>query len=202
MASLLSAAHAASRACRRARGVKPVSNNMKERRNLPSPDEVVRLVPEHASDTEDEDEEPTSSSSTCSGDSSCTSQNPSLPGSVDGSDSECEGDAVSPEESSSKLEAKIPTKSRTAPIDRDGFQIAKHLCEKAKSRKTLCEAFHAADECSDGYLTASDLAAVFQQLKMPEGDAARFFETFGGDQRGLFWREAVAIIHPLFRPEA
>lgn len=203
MASLLSAAHAASRACRRVRGIKPGSNNnMKDRRTPPSPEKVVQLLREQASDTEDE--EPTSSSSTYSGDSSCSFQNPSLPGSVDGSDSESEGDgiAVSFDESSSKLEPKPHNVVRHAPIAHDGFQIAKKLCEKARSRKALCAAFHAADECSDGYLTIDELAAVFRQLNMPEGDAACFFEKMGGDQRGLFWREAVAIIDPLFKPEA
>jgi hypothetical protein len=47
-----------------------------------------------------------------------------------------------------------------------------------------------------------NLTAVFQELGMPEADAGLFFEMMGGDQRGLFWREAVAIMDPLFRPEA
>jgi len=77
------------------------------------------------------------------------------------------------------------------------------LCTKVKySRKTLCAAFFEADKHSTGYLTKNELAAVFQHFNMPEGDSARFYDAMGGDYKGLFWREAVAIIAPLFKPEA
>jgi hypothetical protein len=86
--------------------------------------------------------------------------------------------------------------------EKDNFTVARQFCAKAKySRKTLCAALLNADQDKDGYLTTSELAGVFQRFEMSDGDSASFYSTMGGDQRGLFWREAIAIMAPLFRPE-
>lgn len=216
MASLLSAARGASRACRRARGIS--RSNKKELRISSCQtdlDIVQRLIPEPDSDT---DEEPTSTSSTYSGGSCFSFASPSIPGSVDGSDSECENEAVSSSETTSSKSVlpsfpqHVPTVREKNPqghsgmldwSDRETFRIAQRLCGKAKfSRKTLCAAFNEADQKSSGYLSKNELAKVFHNFNMPEADAAKFFSMMGGDGRGLFWREAMAIIAPLFQPEA
>eukprot|EP00746_Dinoflagellata_sp_MGD_P165379 gnl/MRDRNA2_/MRDRNA2_94602_c0_seq1.p1 gnl/MRDRNA2_/MRDRNA2_94602_c0~~gnl/MRDRNA2_/MRDRNA2_94602_c0_seq1.p1 ORF type:complete len:228 (+),score=33.50 gnl/MRDRNA2_/MRDRNA2_94602_c0_seq1:65-685(+) len=206
MSALLGAVHAASRACRRARGITPArSSKKKERKILASSDQVIQLLPEQVSDCEGE--EPTSSSSTCSGDSSYSvdsrrGSNASLPGSVDASDSECEDDDKSSKSSLSLPAPEVPPKVEHGK-DPKGFRIARHLCEKVGlSRKMLCATFHAADQHLSGYLSKTELTSVFRQLGLPEADALHFFEMMGGDQRGLFWREAVAIMDPLLKQQA
>lgn len=192
---------------------------------------MKRISPEPTDDTDDE-ETTSASSAYCgdsySGDSYCSRRslqdsNPSLPGSANGSDSESDSESSSCESSActSKTFGKLnwlqelsnsKTKVASAPTsdtilvglsDRQWYRVANRLCGKAKySRKTLCAAFSEADKHAIGYLSKNELATVFEHFDMPEGDSAQFYTTMGGDYRGLFWREAVAIMAPLLKPGA
>lgn len=213
MASLLSAAATAARACRRTKGVMRRPRKETPLQALSCQDEVQKLSPEPVSDVDDE--EPTSASSTCSGDSlsmlSHHDSTPSLPGSIHETDSECESSCCEPSLPQCQPEPhfKVAKSTRSTSLpgwtDRETFRISKELCFKAKrSRKTLCAAFLEADQQStqsaSGYLSIADLKTVFQRFDLSEGDTVRFFNSMGGDDRGLFWREAVAIMAPLFQP--
>merc|ERR1712196_296175 len=110
---------------------------------------------EPGSDTDDE--EATCASSTCSR--SHHDSNPSLPGSVHESDSECESSCCEPSVSQRKPELffQLPKWSRSTSLqwtDIENFRISKKLFLKAnQSRKALCAAFLEVDRHSTGYLS-------------------------------------------------
>merc|ERR1712216_808667 len=136
---------------------------------------------------------------------------------VDESDGECDSERsfceVSSLPSTSRAHSNtsscesLSSRSTSVPVSsgsKEGFRVAEQLCRKANySRQTLSAAFFEADQNSraDGFLMISELATVFQNFSMSERDAEHFHSSMkvGGNEEGLYWREAVAIMAPLFK---